>query len=254
MLSEQIKKLTYKQVKYIFISVGTNDLDLKDHKQVFGELLILIDDIRARFPGIKIIINELLPRKDARNNEVGKFNAVLSTFTNSQEDITVALQRITDMSMFYDNKHLYPIKVGVYAKNIINALLKAYGIQDKSELFSSPRIRDIHSENMNFQNRNMDRNEYGERHEYDQQRVRSTTNAGHDEYGQQARNVRVDSEHIQNRMFRIADYTDSEHSVSRPQGNKTSVVNGNDNQTNNNEIIRDALVQFSNVIMKCIQR
>ena len=40
-----------------------------------------------------------------------------------------------DSSMFYDAKHLRESKVPLYAKNIIRAMLKAYGITDKKELF-----------------------------------------------------------------------------------------------------------------------
>ncbi len=220
-LSELLKKLTYKQLKHIFISVGTNDLDLKDHEQVFGELRMVVDDIRGRFPGIKIIINELLPRKDARNAEVSRFNGLLGDFASSQADITVATQRtFTDMSMFFDDKHLHSSKVPVYAKNIINALLKAYGIQSKSELFLSPNGN---------------------------QRVRTDASPT---YGN----------NIQNRMKRIADYGSFDERSTQPpslppQQSSMNFRGGTTNQSQrNNEIIREALVNFSNVIMKCIQR
>ena len=98
-----LKKLTYKQLKHIFISVGTN---------VFGELGMVVDYIRRRFPGIKIIINEMLPRNGDRNDEVGKFNGLLGEYASFQEDITVAILRsFTDMSMLVDDKHLHSSKV-----------------------------------------------------------------------------------------------------------------------------------------------
>ena len=54
----------------------------------------------------------------------------------SNADITVAYQdNISDMNMFYDAKHLHESKVPVYAKNIINKLLRGYGIIDKKEMF-----------------------------------------------------------------------------------------------------------------------
>ena len=122
-LSEEINKLPYTSLKYILISVGTNDLDEKDHEQVLAELEFMIIDVRARFPGIKFIINELLPRRDERNSEVGKFNFKLGEYGKTQPDITIASQNnITDMSMFYDAKHLLESKVPIYAKNIIIAI------------------------------------------------------------------------------------------------------------------------------------
>ena len=72
-LSQEIGKLPYKYLKYILISVGTNDLDEKDHQQVIGELELLVADIRTKYPGIQFIINEVLPRSDHRNSEVSNY-------------------------------------------------------------------------------------------------------------------------------------------------------------------------------------
>ena len=96
----------------------------------------MVGDIRTKFPGTKLIINELLPRKDSRNDEARKLNQLLRRFETSNADITVAYQdNISDMNMFYDAKHLHESKVPVYAKNIIKGLLRGYGISDKKELF-----------------------------------------------------------------------------------------------------------------------
>ena len=43
---------------------------------------------------------------------------------------------IKDPSMLIDAKHLSEHKVPIYAKNIISALLKSYGLKDKSGLFT----------------------------------------------------------------------------------------------------------------------
>ena len=59
-VSEELAKLPYKNIKYFLISVGTNDLDSKDHQQVLGELERLINDTSVKYPGIKFIINEFL--------------------------------------------------------------------------------------------------------------------------------------------------------------------------------------------------
>ena len=133
--AEQVNKLPHKKVDHVFISVGTNDLDMKDHEQVFGEYKIILEGIRRKFPGIKIIINELIPRKDARNVQIGKLNSALGQYASSQSDVTIATQSNITTTMLHDDKHLHSTKVPLYAKNIINGLLKAYGIQSKSELF-----------------------------------------------------------------------------------------------------------------------
>ena len=231
-LAEEINKLPYKSLKYILISVGTNDLDVKDHEQVLGELEIIISDIRSRFSGIKFIINEFLPRRDNRNNEVVKFNAGLTEYARGHHDITIASQQnITDMSMLYDAKHLLESKVPIYAKNIIIALLEAYGIRDKRELFVIPSHASGRSNG------------------------------------------------IQDHMMNIADYRKED--AFQPRSNNTmynnnnssSSSNNNNNNNNNNNgsnrnetnrssndarskesVIRDAIMQFSDVILKCIQR
>ncbi len=218
-LAEEIKKLPYKSLRYILISVGTNDLDVKDHEQVLGELQLIISDIRSRFPGIKFIINEFLPRRDNRNSEVAKFNAGLGEYAKGHHDITIASQQnITDMSMLYDAKHLLESKVPIYAKNIIIALLEAYGIRDKRELFVLPS------------------------------QSNGRTNGIHD------------------RMMNIADYRREARNIAfQPSSNNINIKNNNNsNNTETNRIsndarnkesvIRDAIMQFSDVILKCIQR
>ena len=121
-VSEEIKNLQYKDIQHILLSVGTNDLDTKDYDQVLGELKLLINDVRAKYPKVKFIINEFLPRNDARNGEVEKFNFHLEKFANLQQDITVASQAdLNDVSVLSDSKHLLPDKVPRYAKNIIKA-------------------------------------------------------------------------------------------------------------------------------------
>ncbi len=223
-LAEHVKKLTYKKVKHILISVGTNDLDLKDHGQVFGELVIVVDEIRARFQGIKFVINELLPRKDDRNEEVAKFNGLLNKLATSHGDITIATQRNFTEIMFVDNKHLHSSKVPIYAKNIINALLRSYGIKEKKELFPQPTIPPIPP----F----------------------SQIAASPVQYNSTVSQFQPND--IRSRMKKIANYGyPEERYVENIQHNN---INTQVEASNNDEIIRNALQQFSNVILKCIQR
>ena len=214
MVTEEVKKLPYKSLKYIVISVGTNDLDEKDHEQVLGELELLVHDIRRKFIGIKFVINELLPRKDHRNNEVGKFNLGLRNF-DTYPDVTIASQQsIKDMSMLYDTKHLLESKVPIYAKNIIIAMLKAYGIKDKRELFVNPGGL---------------------------QRTQSSGRSGN----------------IQDRIMNLADYNGEERNHFSRVNQKKQFINenrGNIDNKNNESVIRNAIMQFGDVLLKCIQR
>ena len=63
-VSQVISNCHVKELKHFLLHVGTNDLDTKHYLQVFDELKQLLDDVRSRFPGVKLIVSELLPRND----------------------------------------------------------------------------------------------------------------------------------------------------------------------------------------------
>ena len=48
-ISQVIKELNVKEIKYVLISVGCNDLDEKDHSQVLDEMKSLIKQIKEKF-------------------------------------------------------------------------------------------------------------------------------------------------------------------------------------------------------------
>ena len=135
-VSRTINNSNIQVLKHLLLHVGTNDLDEKDYEQVFDELKQLIDDIRTRFPGVKLIVSELLPRNDSKDSEVLLFNTALKNYAESHDDITLALHHnMRGQDMFYDAKHLKETKVPKFAKNLIRALLSSYNIRDKSELY-----------------------------------------------------------------------------------------------------------------------
>ena len=236
-MSEQVKKLRYRSVKYLLISVGTNDLDDKDNEQVFGELELVLADIRTQFPGIKFIINELLPRKDERNSEIGEFNRRLGDYVRTQHDTTIASQQnITDMSMFYDNKHLSESKVPIYAKNIIIALLKAYGIKEKRELFTAPGVQH-HTIFGNGQYNN--RNASGHTFQPSDRRNNMFHNNN---------NNNTTTNNNNNNMFYNDDNNNNIMSHNNISGNRNAGRGSVDDIA-----MRDAVTQFSNILMKCIQ-
>ena len=139
-VSRVITSSSIKQLLHLLLHVGTNDLDNKDHKQVFGELELLLEAIRLKFPGISIVISELLPRNDHRDAEVKLFNQVLMDYVLNHQDVTIARHhnmRDPGYSMFYDEKHIKDTAVSRFSANLIRALLKSYKIKSKSELFAT---------------------------------------------------------------------------------------------------------------------
>ena len=242
-MSEQVKKLRHKSVKYLLISVGTNDLDDKDNEQVFGELELVLADIRTQFLGIKFIINKLLPREDERNSEIGEFNRRLGDYAKTRHNTTIASQQnIKDMSMFYDNKHLTNRRSRYTQKNIINALLKAYGIKEKSELFTNPGVQQI------FGNGQYNRNTSGHTFQPSYRR----TNMFH---------MNNNSNNIDNNNINNNSINNNNNNNNMFHNDNNNILFHNNNGGNRNGgrgsiddiAMRDAVTQFSNILMKCIQ-
>ena len=50
-VSKVLSDPSLKELKYFLLNVGTNDLDEKDHRQVFGELELMLNEMRTKFPG-----------------------------------------------------------------------------------------------------------------------------------------------------------------------------------------------------------
>ena len=88
------------------------------------------------YPNAKIIVSELTPRKDARDNEVIECNKPLVSYVKSKEYMYFAKQsnlRDPDYTFFDDAKHIKKTKIGRYASNLKIALRKAYGVEDPRE-------------------------------------------------------------------------------------------------------------------------
>ena len=51
-----------------------NDLDNKDHEQVYEEIKLLFEQIRNKFHDLKIIVSEITPRNDKKDEEVKSLN------------------------------------------------------------------------------------------------------------------------------------------------------------------------------------
>ena len=117
-VSKKIDENELEGLQYALISVGVNDLDSKDHQQVFGEMEVIIDKMRRKYPGIKLIISEITPRNDRKDNEVKNCNQLLRDYARSNNDIFIASHenmRDPTWSMFEDVKHIRKIKIPRFA-------------------------------------------------------------------------------------------------------------------------------------------
>ena len=68
-----------RQLKHVFINVGVNDLDTESPEEVSKQFERIIAILREKYEGIKIIVSEITPRKDAKDTEVIKCNTMLKT-------------------------------------------------------------------------------------------------------------------------------------------------------------------------------
>ena len=117
-------------VKYFLISVGTNDIDTKEPTDIITEYTDIVDLLRRKYPGIKIIINELPPRKEKYDDKVTHMNRLLGDLCWQNDFLSLVdqskLREDIDKTM-YDDKHVHRRSFYLYAGNIKRALRKAYG-------------------------------------------------------------------------------------------------------------------------------
>ena len=122
------------KLKYFFFSVGCNDLDTKSGDQVFGGLKLVVEKLRDKFPGIKIILSEITPRMDNFDIQVKATNTLLNQYVDASDDLFItgnSNMRDPDFFMNNDNKHFNQACIARFAKNIKIALSQAYGIQQR---------------------------------------------------------------------------------------------------------------------------
>ncbi len=153
MISEAMKaihEVKYTNLQYVLVSIGVNDTDdeEEDGLSVANRLLELLNVIKEKYPDSKIILNELTPRNDSRDNEVIKCNGALFTAIEKDNKIFLAKQsnlRDPEYTFFFDAKHIKSSKIGRYVNNIKIALRKAYGIAD-------PRYSSVHHDRQRWNN------------------------------------------------------------------------------------------------------
>ena len=120
-------------VKYFLISVGTNDIDSKEPKAMLEEYVNIVDLLRRKYPGIKIIVNQLPPRKTNHDDKVRTLNSLLADLCATNDFIYLAdqndLRENIERNM-YDDKHIHRKAFYIYAGNIKRALRKAYGLPE----------------------------------------------------------------------------------------------------------------------------
>ena len=121
---------THTKLKYFFLNVGCNDLDSKSGDEVFAGMTNIIEKLRRKFPGIKIILSEITPRMDMLDLQVKATNTLLNQYVDRNDDLFIAQHsnmRDPDFFIKDDPKHFHANCIARFASNIKKALNLAYG-------------------------------------------------------------------------------------------------------------------------------
>ena len=122
--------INYTNLKYFFMSVGCNDCDTLDAETVVDKLKSIVAKLKSRYPLIKIIVSEITPRKDDRDEIVKDANVLINRFVKESEKVFVVRNsnlRNRNYTFHEDNKHISSGCIAKFAANIKHALRVAYG-------------------------------------------------------------------------------------------------------------------------------
>ena len=129
-LHEYIRKSDITKLNHILINIGCNDIDKKSGEEVFLEIQENVKLLRTKYPNIKIILCEVTPRKDERDQQVMECNRLIHEYASKDENIFIADHsnlRENSYAMLKDTKHVSEYKIGMFVVNIKKALCAAYG-------------------------------------------------------------------------------------------------------------------------------
>ena len=127
-----IENLDAESVTTFLIHVGVNDIDRKSGQEVFEEVRENVAILKTKYPDVKIVLAELTPRKDEKDDEVNKCNNLINEWATGEGNIFVASHatlRENKDQFLYDNKHIVKKRVGVFVVYLKKALCQATGAQ-----------------------------------------------------------------------------------------------------------------------------
>ena len=153
-----------------YIHVGVNDIDTMDGTSVADDLINIVEKMRHLYPALKIILSEVTPRSQYRDDHVQCCNAKLRATLGKKDNITLGFHsNLRDPSWAFhkDDKHFAQISISKFAANIKVALRKSIGIST-NKFNKSGRKRDSNNNdnrnsykpnnNKNFNNRSSGNN------------------------------------------------------------------------------------------------
>ena len=132
---------------------------MKTAEEVFQQLVKVINQLRGKYEGIKIILCEITPRGDVRDDEVIRINQIIAEYSQDKVYIFLAKHgnlRTEDKRHFSDNKHISFNAAPIFVSNIKRALRLAYGTVKPNVRGGSYNYRRNSNPYNNQQNNNTD--------------------------------------------------------------------------------------------------
>ena len=126
------KSLNLEHLEAVLINCGVNDLDYSPASVVHSDIVKNIRILQAKFPHIKVILNEITPRKDRKDSEVMECNDMLRESLNHLENvILINLDNLRNANgtHLHDTKHIKKISIPLFAANMKSGLRKAFNIR-----------------------------------------------------------------------------------------------------------------------------
>ena len=124
------RNIKYTKLEYFMMSVGCNDLDHKEARDVFESMKKVVNKLCCLYPGVKVIIGEITPRMDAKDAAVKEVNELINRYGKTLKDVFIIRNsNLRDPKFFSptDNKHILEDCIGLFASNIKHTLRAAYG-------------------------------------------------------------------------------------------------------------------------------
>ena len=124
-------------VEVVFIHTGVNDIDTKDGEEVAKDITNIVNRLHHLHPHLKIIVSEVTPRKQFRDDQVVECNRQLQRSFHDVAFVTIARHsnlRNDKWTFHRDDKHLTQVSISMFASNLKNALRRCLGIQSKRNM------------------------------------------------------------------------------------------------------------------------
>lgn len=131
-VKKNIKKGTFNNLEAVLISCGVDDLDSKSGADVADELVRLVNRIKLKYPSANVIVSEITPRNDIRDQEVYKCNEVLNATLREMPSVFLVEQsnlRDGTWSMYHDTKHVKKSCIATFASNLKKGIRMSYGTE-----------------------------------------------------------------------------------------------------------------------------